>query len=145
MQGPAADSMIPGVPLTDELRLRLAEIARNTPGLDWLVLHGSRARGEERPGSDWDFAFGPSPDRLDLLRLVADLGGEVPGEVDLADVERAGAVLRFNVAREGVLVFERRPGAFDDFREQACRIWCEAGEVIEAAQADMLARLGRAP
>ncbi|MBM4380475.1 MAG: hypothetical protein FJ086_14465, partial [Deltaproteobacteria bacterium] len=127
--------MNPDVPMTAELRLRLAEVVRNTPWLDRLVLHGSRARSEERPESDWDFAFGPSPDRLDLLRLLAELGGEVHGEVGLAGVEGAGAVLRFNIAREGVLVFERRPGALDDFREQVSRFWCEAGEVIEAAQA----------
>lgn len=125
--------------------MRLVEAARGAPGLAWLVLHGSRARGEERANSDWDFAFRPSDQDADLLQLIGQLGDAVRGEVDLANVERASAVLRLNVAREGVLIFERRPGAFDDFREQVSQFWCEAGEVIEAAQADMLERLGSAP
>ena len=82
---------------------------------------------------------------MDLPGLVAQIAEGVRGTVDLANVDRASAVLRFNVAQDGILVFERRPGAFDDFREQVSRFWCEAGDVIEAAQADMLARLGKAP
>jgi hypothetical protein len=35
-----------------------------------------------------------------------------------------------------------RDGAFLDFRLEAVRFWCEAGPVIRAAQADVLASLG---
>lgn len=127
--------------LSDDLRSRLADAAQQTAGVGWLVLHGSRARGEERPGSDWDFAF-RAAGAVDVPALVERLGAIVPGDVDLVNVERASAVLRFNVARDGVLLFERRPRAFDDFREQVSRFWCEAGAVIDKAQAAMLARLG---
>ena len=66
----------------------------------------------------------------------------VHGDGDLANVERASAVLRFNVAQDGVLLFERRPSPFDDDRAQVSRFWCEAGAVIDEAQAAMLSKLG---
>lgn len=39
------------------LRDRLAGLARNHAGLEFLVLHGSRARGDAGPGSDWESAY----------------------------------------------------------------------------------------
>jgi predicted nucleotidyltransferase len=32
-------------------------VARGHAGLELLVLHGSRARGDAREDSDWDFAY----------------------------------------------------------------------------------------
>jgi hypothetical protein len=61
--------------------------------------------------------------------------------VDLVDLAGAGALLRFRAARDGVLVLERRHDAFLDFRLDAVRFWCDAGPVIRAAQADVLASL----
>lgn len=127
-----------------DLHTRLAAAAREVPELEWLVLHGSRSRGGSREGSDWDFAF-RATGSLDVAALGNRLAAVVNGDVDLANVERAGAVLQFNVAREGVVLFERRPGAFDDFRERVSQFWCEAGAVIGEAQAAMLAKLGRTP
>lgn len=129
--------------LAPELVDRLADAVRDLPGLSWLALHGSRARGEAHDHSDWDFAFltRAPVDPLDLMdRLARALHDNV--EVDVVDVDRASAVLRINVASEGLLIWERAPGQFDDFREQASRFWCDAASVIERAQAQMLAALG---
>ncbi len=35
----------------------IREVAHRTPGLDFLVLFGSRARGDARDDSDWDLAY----------------------------------------------------------------------------------------
>jgi predicted nucleotidyltransferase len=43
-------------------------VAEATRGMTLLVLHGSRARGDAREGSDWDFAYlaGAEMDELAL-------------------------------------------------------------------------------
>jgi len=124
----------------------LAAALRDRPavvGVGLLVLHGSRARGDARPGSDWDFGYladtrddAPAPEPADV---VADLTA-VTG-TDAVDLATASALLRFRAARDGVALIETRPDAFLDFRLEAVQFWCDAGTVIRAAQADVLASL----
>lgn len=112
-------------------------------GIDLLVLHGSRARGDAGAGSDWDLGLLASPgadvDPAALLDAVASL--VATDAVDVVDLARAGALLRFRAARDGVALVERRAEAFLDFRLEAIRFWCDAGLVIRAAQAEVLAAL----
>ena len=116
-------------------------IAQGTPGLSALLLFGSRARGEARPGSDWDFAFlggGVDPDRLrlDLARALA------TDAVDLVDLTRASALLRYRVARDGVVLFEAAPGLVETFRVSAATFWCDIGPVVARAHDRVLEELG---
>ena len=116
-------------------------------GVGVLALHGSRARGDAAPTSDWDLAYladdregAPPPDPVALaVALTRVLETD---DVDLVDLAAASALLRFRAARDGVLLLEARPEAFLDFRLEAVRFWCDAGPVIRAAQADVLASLG---
>lgn len=109
-----------------------------------LVLHGSRARGEAGPGSDWDLGVLPVPGRSPDLAAITAALVEILGteRVDVVDLGTASALLRFRAARDGVALVEREPGAALGFREEAVRFWCDAGPVIRAAQDDVLARLG---
>jgi predicted nucleotidyltransferase len=124
------------------------ELARRLSGLPsartvtLAVLHGSRARGDARPESDWDVGVltdGPA----DLAALTAD-GAAVVGTdaVDVVDLRRASALLRFRAARDGIALIERPPGAFEAFQLDAVEFWCDARPVIRAAQDDVLAELG---
>lgn len=108
------------------------------PGLSVLALHGSRATGEAHPESDWDFAYlgDATLDRTGLHLLLCDLLGT--DAVDLADLDRSSAVLRWQVARSGVLVHEREADAWHRFRERAVAFWCDMAPVIRAAQQHML-------
>lgn len=117
------------------------ELTSRYPDLGLLVLFGSRARGEARPASDWDFGFlaGPGLDREGLLAdLVTALGTD---RVDLADLAQSGALLRFHAARDGSVVFERRPGAFERFWLEAVDFWCDAGPLIRTHHQEVLDRL----
>lgn len=118
----------------------LAAAAR-APGLELLVLFGSRARGDARPASDWDFAY-EADARFDpqafAAALVLALGTE---QVDLVDLARAGALLRFRVARDGSVVAEARPALFRAFWLAAVAFWCDVEPVLRAAYERSLARL----
>ncbi|QJY46912.1 type VII toxin-antitoxin system MntA family adenylyltransferase antitoxin [Pseudonocardia broussonetiae] len=112
------------------------------PGVLLAVLHGSRARGDGGPASDWDIGVVTDGD-VDLAALTADLTSALGTDaVDVVDLGRASALLRYRAARDGVALLERTPDAFLEFRIEATRFWCDAGPVIRAAQERVLADLG---
>jgi predicted nucleotidyltransferase len=113
-------------------------------GVRLLVLHGSQARGDHHDGSDWDFGVLTDADtEVDLADLWAALT-EILGtdSVDVVDLRRASALLRYRAARDGVPVLERPAGGFLRFQLEAVQFWCDAGPVIKAAQQAVLAALG---
>ncbi len=119
----------------------LTEAATASPGLDLLVLFGSRARGDERGGSDWDLGYVADP-RFDpdalLVTLVDRLGTD---RIDLVDLSRAGAQLRFRTARDGRVLFERTAGAFGRFWLDAVSFWCDVQPILRAGYKHVLAEL----
>jgi predicted nucleotidyltransferase len=125
----------------DELAARLREHPA-FHGLRLLVLHGSRARGNHHPRSDWDFGMladdGTDPATvLDALTQV--LGTD---SVDLVELRRASALLRYRAARDGVLLLEQPAGEFVNFKIEASQYWCDVGPVVRAAQDAVLKALG---
>jgi predicted nucleotidyltransferase len=111
-------------------------------GVHVLVLHGSRAREDGGTGSDWDFGV-LTDGTADLAALSAALTRILSTDaVDVVDLRRASALLRYRAARDGVVIAEQREGAFRAFQLEAVQFWCDAGPVIRAAQDDVLAALG---
>lgn len=110
-------------------------------GLRLLVLHGSRGRGDDHAGSDWDFGYrgdeALEPAALHVA-LTRALGTE---EIDLTDLDRASALLRFEAARRGRCVYEHTAGAFEAFVLAAALFWCDAEPVIRRAHEAVLAEL----
>lgn len=117
--------------------------ARAARGLKLLVLHGSRARGDAHARSDWDFAFIDDAG-FDADTLLARLGEAVHSDtVDLADLNRASGLLRFNVARDGIAIFEGQPGLFEQFRLDAISAWLDMAGALDPAYDDRLERLAK--
>jgi predicted nucleotidyltransferase len=128
----------PPLPL-DDLRRRATDIA----GLRLLILHGSRARGDARADSDWDFAW-LGDDAVDPDRLLAKLADSTKADrIDLADLSRAGALLRYRVARDGIVIFERQPESFLSFWLDAVDTWCDLEPVLTPAYEHVLETLPR--
>lgn len=124
-----------------EVAERLRGVAERHPALSLLLVHGSRARGDATAASDWDFAFLAAPG-LDVLALAADLARQVGTErVDVADLARASALLRYRAARDGVVVHESAPGEFARFWMEAVRFWCDAAPILEREYGSILERL----
>jgi predicted nucleotidyltransferase len=116
-------------------------IAAQAPGLALLVLFGSRARGDARGEADWDFAFAGD---LDVDQLRVDVARALGTDaVDLVDLARAGALLRYRVARDGRAILEQKPGMFDDFRTRSASFWCDVAPIVTAAYDGVLDGLDR--
>lgn len=112
-------------------------------GLRLLLLFGSRARGDADGGSDWDLGYQATPE-LDPTSLLADLVGLLGTDrIDLVDLDRASAQLRFRAAGESRVLYESDADAFPRFWMAAVSFWCDAGPLLRAGYADVLARLTR--
>ena len=116
-------------------------IASGTAGLELLVLFGSRGRGDGHGGSDWDLAY-LGTQSLEIGRLHAELTTKLGTErIDLVDLARAGGLLRFRVARDGVPIYESTDGVFQAFWLRAVQFWCDARHVLDASYETLLANI----
>ena len=113
-------------------------------GLALLVLFGSRARRQARPDSDWDFGFlvrpGGSVDVEGLRLHVSEILRS--DDIDLVDLARASALLRFRVAAEGSLIHEAAPDLFRSFKIDTATFWCDVEPVLRIAYARVLKGVG---
>lgn len=90
--------------LEPALRMEIIEDLRSA-GAAFALLHGSRARGEQRPGSDVDVAAwwpGAAPPAFEV---------PVPAGVDLLVLNGAPLEIAGRVALEGLLLFDDYPSA----------------------------------
>ena len=119
----------------------LTRIAAAAPGLQMLLLHGSRARNDAHAHSDWDFAY-EADAAFDPDALLAAFADALHADrIDLVDLDRAGALLRHRVARDRVVLFERTPGRFDRFWLNAVDTWCDLAPILEPLYARALETL----
>jgi len=115
----------------------LAEAAQAT-STKLLVLFGSRARDEVHVHSDWDFGYlgEVQCDGGQLrARLMEILGTD---SIDLVDLSRASALLRFQVAAKGKPVFESAPCLYQKFQIEAATFWCDIEPVLGRVYAQIL-------
>jgi len=108
------------MPLED----RLVEAAETLPAIRLLVLFGSAARGRATTTSDVDIGVSLEESSADMRRTVeAALGRAAGRALDLVDLDTAPPQLRFEVARDGKVLVERRPRAWAEFRAHAMIDW----------------------
>ena len=125
--------------------VRLAAIAArlaSVPGLRFAALFGSAAAGRATSGSDLDvalsFEHGRSPGFAAQLALAADLSRDSGRDVDLVVLEEAGTVLRREVVRGGLLLWERVPGEFARFRCALAVEWEDFAPFFETCRRGFL-------
>lgn len=119
-------------------------------GLELVVLFGSRAKGTAHPTSDFDLAVLPeagtpggcgsdakgllsAEDARRLMALHTDLQHLLRTDrIDLVPLQCASALLAHRIARDGLPLYERAPGAFAGFcvrsvqRHEDARILAQA-------------------
>jgi uncharacterized protein len=122
---------------------KVSDLARQEPGLELLLLFGSRARGDVHPGSDWDFGYlaGPAFKPEDFLaRMAFDLETD---PIDLVNLGRTSGLLRYRAASEGQPIFEKSPGNFERFWFEAVSFWWDMGPIFKAGYEEILQDLER--
>ena len=89
----------------------LTQVIQSLPKVNKVVLFGSRAKGNARPTSDWDFAlFGDDITTMDILSLQAKIDDLwLPNTVDLIDYDSIqNETLREHIDRVGLQVWIRQ-------------------------------------
>ena len=121
----------------------LVPVARACRGLRLLIVFGSRARGDARPGADWDCGY-LADETVDIPALLAALVEALGDDrIDLVNLRAAGGLLRYRAARDGRLVHEGSAGLFDRYRLEAVRFWCDNAPILEPAYDEVLESLPR--
>jgi predicted nucleotidyltransferase len=110
-------------------------------GCRLIVLFGSTARRDGAVPEDLDFGIlGTGPlDAVALTnRLIRELSTQ---EVDVADLGRADPLLLFQVARDGIPLYEGRPGEFARFTSLAVRRYADTRKFRDMERQELHDRL----
>ena len=77
-------------------------------GVKSITLFGSRARGDNRPDSDYDFLIskGKVDDLWLQIAIIDDLKDALTANVDVVTDTSGNAPLIFNAKQEGILLYE---------------------------------------
>jgi uncharacterized protein len=121
------------------------ELARDCakyPGVELVVAFGSVARGQARPDSDvdvgvWGGGF------WGQLAIGTDIGRRIDKEPHVVDLAVASEWLRFQIARDGFLLYEGKPGAWNEFKAQAMLRYWDVAPIIALTAAGVRRRLLR--
>jgi uncharacterized protein len=131
--------------VVDDLRRALDEV----PGVRLAVLFGSAARGVAGPDSDLDIGVLLDAGVTPPPALGVALHRAAGRPVDLIWLETAPPLLRFQIARDGVVLLSRDRNGWADFRARAMIDWWDWAPTARMMHATMAARMkeeaGRGP
>lgn len=121
---------------------KLRDQADVWPELKLAVLFGSTARGEERPGSDVDLGLLLEPYNPSLrFEAEAQMGRAAGRPVHVVLLDEAPPLLRFEIARDGVLLLEREEGLWTRFKVKAMIDWWDWAPIARKINAGVIRRL----
>lgn len=121
---------------------RLQKQASAWPELKLAVLFGSQARGDARSRSDADLGLLLEPYSPELrFEVEAALGRAAGRPVDVVLLDDAPPLLRFEIARDGVLLFQRAANLWTDFKTKAMVDWWDWAPTHRKIAAGVLLRL----
>lgn len=125
-----------------EMLDRLKQQAAAWPELKLAVLFGSTARGQARPKSDVDLGVLLDPYSPELrFQVEAELGRAAGRPVDVILLDDAPPLLRFEIAREGILLFQREDHRWTDFKARAMVDWWDWAPTHRMIAAGVVRRL----
>jgi len=106
------------------------------------ILFGSTARGTDRPGSDVDLGILLDPYSPALrFEVEAQLGRAARRPVHVILLDEAPSLLRFEMTRDGVLLFEREAGLWSRFKAKAMIDWYDWAPIARRINAAVIGRL----
>lgn len=102
----------------------LGRVLDEFPAIRLAVLFGSAARGSDTARSDVDLAvLFAEDDPSQLWPVDVAAAGALRRTIDLIDLRRAPPLLRFEIARDGKPIVERRQGEWCRFKVRAMQDW----------------------
>ena len=116
------------------------------PPLRLAVLFGSFAKQRARPDSDLDIAILPHDESLSLhteLDLAGQLSSKTGREVDLVRLDRATQLLRWEIAKHGILLAADPPSEWLRFRVAAASEHADMAEALDQAARRFRQRIAR--
>ena len=115
-----------------------------------LYLFGSRARGEEGPNSDYDYAvLWPEGDHrkgeplyLELYELLSEVSPRTLANdvIDIVFLRDAPLEMRFHVIRYGRVLFDADPTARLDFECRTELLYCDFRPLLDEMDQSILER-----
>lgn len=102
---------------------QLGALLDAVPGVCLAVLFGSTARGHARAGSDIDIAVAMAPGAEFATATRVALERATGRPVSVTRLTDAPPLLRFEIARDGMVLTEREPGAWVRFQAEAMVDW----------------------
>ena len=124
--------MKPSINLSlNEIKQRLTPLFHE-PGLQILLLFGSRASGRIHSKSDIDLGvLFDSP--IDPVEMTSRIIGLLRTErIDLVDLRRASPLLAFSAARKSLVLYERKAGLFNQFYSLSFRRYVDTKKLRDA-------------
>jgi len=103
---------------------RIRRVVEDLPHVRLAVAFGSAVDGTARPDSDLDLGVSLADGHGEVLAVLAvEIERAIGRPVDLVSLDDAPPLLRFEIARDGLLLVERVPQAWTDFRARAMIDW----------------------
>ena len=96
-------------PTMEDLK-RIAPNIAKEHNIETLYLFGSRARGDYKPNSDYDFAYNAKEHTslLEICGLMNDLEELVGRDVDIVDMKMASDNFLEDIKRDGILLYKEK-------------------------------------
>lgn len=118
------------MPEPTDVRGELARWGESTPACRLVVLFGSAATGRTWSGSDVDVALclDPVPPPTERLRIIGEIQDRSgPRRADVVFLRpETDPVLRFEIFRDGLPLYEAEPGLFTRERVRAVKLYQDA-------------------
>jgi uncharacterized protein len=139
----------------EDVKTKIPELLEQVPYLKLLVLFGSRARGDNQPSSDWDFALLFDEELRQqyevgggwncyrswtILQKLLDLGDD---EMDWIDLKNASAITAHCIAQDGLVLYERTADCFETFHKTALKSQVELKIYRQSVRAKVYEALER--
>lgn len=121
---------------------RLRQSISSLPEVKLAVLFGSTARGQAEPRSDVDLGVLLDPNTREVRSKVeSELWRATGRTVDLIFLEKAPPLLRFEIARDGVLLYQEEGHLWTDFKTKAMLDWWDWEPIAKRIEEALIQRL----
>lgn len=132
-----------------DIQSAIPQILEQVPYLKLLVLFGSRARGDNFPSSDWDFALlfdeelrqqyepGGGWNCYRSWSVLQQILGLDDDEIDWIDLKNASDVLAHTIAFEGKVIYEKTAGEFEAFRRISLKTTAELRQIHQKEREEL--------